>query len=477
MTLLESPQRAVLSRVHSMTLLLLFAVFVLVAVNGFFVAAEFSLVAMRPSRVHQLLQRGIARAAVVHQLITHMDRMLSGVQVGITLTSLGLGIVGEKVLADIFSRILAELAIPAPDFVIHGIAIVLAFAMLTFLHVTLGELVPKNLSLRRSERVALLVALPLQLFLKIFKPVIVILEGASSYVMRILGVATPHGHAMVRSAEELQILIRQARERGLLELGEEQIVQSALELGQLQVREIMVARPDMHIVSLAANLEDVMRVFATSQRSRLPVFQGNEDHFIGFVHIKDIVWALLDRERRMEEGHPSQEFLLSPYVRKILIVPESKLASELLVDFRERHDQMAMVVDEFGIILGLVTIEDILEQVVGEIHDEFDVIERPLTMADGAMVFDAALPTRDLENLYQIHLPEDPAYETVGGFVLTQLGFLPRGGESFEHGGLRFTVVEMDRRRVARVKIQRLKSAGTSLNAEIHSEKKEPSVK
>jgi CBS domain containing-hemolysin-like protein len=224
------------------------------------------------------------------------------------------------------------------------------------------------------------------------------------------------------------------------------------------VREIMVPRPDMHLLPVEASLEEVMREFATTQRSRIPVYEGTVDHVLGFVHIKDLLWVLLDRERRAEEGLPPPEFNLRRVLREILIVPESKSASELLAELRASHMGIAMVVDEFGSILGLVTLEDVLEQLVGEIHDEFDVIERPLTLADGAMIFDASLNVRDLETQYNIVLPEDPAYATVGGFVLSQLGFIPRGGESFEYDGYRFTVLEMDRRRVARLKIQRIKT-------------------
>ncbi|HVH59122.1 MAG TPA: transporter associated domain-containing protein, partial [Candidatus Sulfotelmatobacter sp.] len=191
--------------------------------------------------------------------------------------------------------------------------------------------------------------------------------------------------------------------------------------------------------------------------SRIPVYRGSLEHILGFVHIKDMMWVLLDRERRLEEDVPAPSFDLRRVLREVLIVPETKPASELLLELRTRRVGMAMVVDEFGSILGLVTIEDILEQMVGEIHDEFDVVERPLPLADGAMIFDAALNVRDLAAQYNITLPEDPAYATVGGFVLDQLGFIPKGGESFDFGNSRFAVVEMDGKRVARVKIQRVR--------------------
>jgi putative hemolysin len=286
-----------------------------------------------------------------------------------------------------------------------------------------------------------------------------LLDGISSAIVKALGVSAPHGHGVAHTTEELQIQIAQARERGLLAAGEEKFIVSAIELGQIQVREIMIPRPDMHTLAVESDLNEVMRAFATTQRSRIPVYRGTEDHILGFIHIKDMLWILLDRERRLEENLAPPPFDLRRVLREVLIVPETKPASELLLELRARHVGMALVVDEFGSILGLVTLEDILEQMVGEIHDEFDVVERPLTLADGAVIFDAALNVRDLDTQYNITLPEDPAYATVGGFVLDQLGFIPKGGESFEYGNFRFTVVEMDKKRVARVKIQRLRPA------------------
>jgi CBS domain containing-hemolysin-like protein len=436
----------------------LLAILALVALNAFFVAAEFSLVAVRLSRVRQLIERGSVRAKVVLVLLGDLDRVLSGVQVGITLASLGLGAVGEITLAHIFEDWLPEnIGGAQAAWIAHAVALTLSFLLLTVLHVVLGELVPKSASLARAERMALLVALPMRWFMRTFRWVIALMDGMSGWFVRALGISTAHSHTLVHSTEELQVQIQQARERGLLAPGQERFILSAIELSQVQVREIMVPSPDMHTLRVEASLEEVMRVFATTQRSRLPVYRGSVDHVLGFVHIKDVLWMLLDRERRLEEGVAAPEFDLRSVLRDVLIVPETKPASELLRELRSRRTGLAMVVDEHGSILGLVTLEDVLEQLVGEIHDEFDVVERPLTLADGAMVFDASLNIRDLEAQYNITLPDDPAYSTVGGFVLAQLGFIPRGGESFEHGSYRFTVVEMDGRRVGRVKIQRVR--------------------
>jgi putative hemolysin len=437
----------------------LIGVLALVALNGFFAAAEFSLVAVRLSRVRQLVAKGDLRARVVERLLADLHRVVSGVQVGITLTSLAIGALGEATLANAFQQIWHGTAGTKTVFFAHAAALACAFALLSAMHVVIGELVPKTVSLAKAERVALLIALPFQWFLHTFRWAIDLLDGISGAIVKAMGVAPPQGYGSAHSTEELQIQIQQARERGLIAPGEERFIVSAIELGQVQVREIMVPRPDIHALPVEATLDEVMRIFATSQRSRIPVYRGSEDHVLGFVHIKDMLWILLDRERRMEENLAPPPFDLRRVLREVLIVPETKPASELLQELRTRHMGMAMVVDEFGSILGLVTLEDILEQVVGEIHDEFDVVERPLTLADGAVIFDAALNVRDLDTQYNITLPEDPAYATVGGFVLDQVGFIPRGGESFEYGQFRFTVVEMDGRRVARVKIQRVRPA------------------
>jgi putative hemolysin len=435
----------------------LIGVLVLVALNGFFAAAEFSLVAVRLSRVRQLVQKGNARARIVEQLLGDVHRVVSGVQLGITLSSLALGALGESTLASLVQTIWPRLGGSTQGTLIaHAVALAVAFGMLSALHVVIGELVPKTVSLARAERVALLVARPFSWFLHTFRWAIDLLDTISGGIVRALGVSEPQGHNAPHSTEELQIQIQQARERGLLAPGEEKFIVSAIELGQVQVREIMVPRPDMHILPVESTLDDVMRAFATTQKSRIPVYRGTEDQMLGFVHIKDMLWVLLDRERRMEENVAPTPFDLRRVLRELLIVPETKPADELLLELRARRVGLALVVDEFGSILGLVTLEDILEQVVGEIHDEFDVEERPLTLADGAVIFDAGLNVRDLDAQYNITLPEDPAYATVGGFVLDQLGFIPRGGESFEYGNFRFTVVEMDGRRVARVKIQRV---------------------
>jgi putative hemolysin len=434
----------------------LFAVLLLIGVNAFFAATEFALVATRTSRIRQLIEQGNPRAKIVAELMGQLERVVSGVQVGLTLTTLGLGFLGVITFASAIEPFLWWVPGRHAALVARTVALGLAYVLLTVVHVVFGELVPKSMSLHRSDRVALLVARPFQWYLSTFRWAIDLLDGMSRRFVRVLGVTPRTSHTMVHSAEELQILIQQAHERGLLAAGEERYVQGALELSQLEVREIMVPRPDMHALSVEAGLAEVAQLFVRTQRSRIPVYEGSLDHILGFVHIKDLFGLLLDRQRRFEQGRPAPPFDLRRLLRELVIVPESKPASELLAELRSRGIGMALVVDEFGSILGLVTLEDALEQVVGEIHDEFDLIERPVTLADGALVFDASLNVRDLEMQHGIELPEDPAYTTLGGFALAQLGVIPRGGETFDFKGYRFTVLEMDRRRIARLKVQPL---------------------
>jgi len=438
-----------------MSALQLFGVLLLIGINAFFAATEFSLVAVRVSRVRQLSEKGDLRAKIVEQLLGDIGRVVSGVQVGITIASLLLGYLGEVTLSRVLNPLVEDIRRPWGALVAHTVALVLAFGLLTFFQVVLGELVPKGLSLARAERVALLVARPFHWFLQTFRPAIDLLDGVAEKLVLALGVVAPHSHTLVRSTEELQVMIQQARDRGLIPEAEVKFIQSAIELGQIQAREIMVPRPDMHALPADATLEETMKLFATTQRSRIPVYEGTLDHILGFVHIKDALWTLLDPSRSSPEDGPSQ-FHLKSLLRDVLIVPETKPASELLLEFRARRTGLAMVVDEFGSILGLVTLEDILEQMVGEIHDEFDVVEKPHLLPDGGMIFEGSMTVRDLEAQHGIVLPDDSSYETVGGFILNRLGFVPKGGESFEAEGYRFTVTEMDRRRVARVKVKAL---------------------
>src|SRR5437879_6619625 len=311
----------------------LLAVLLLVAINCFFASLEFSLLAVWPSHLCLLMDGGDPRARIVNALLGQLDRVVSGVQVGITLTSLTIGALGEPVFAQLFRPLFDWLPGSQAAWVAHGIANILAFAFLTFLHVVFGELVPKTISLERAGRASLLIARPFYWYLTTFRWAVVLLEGLSRKVVRALGVTgLVAGHTIPHSAEELQVQIRQAGEHGLLAPGEERLIVGALDLRETRVRDIMIPRPDVHGLPVESGFEETLALFAQTQRSRLPVYESRLDHVLGFVHVKDLLAVLSDRERRSEYGtplrRPSQTFDLRRFLRELLIVPDSKPACE-----------------------------------------------------------------------------------------------------------------------------------------------------
>ncbi|MGH7936493.1 MAG: hemolysin family protein, partial [Chthoniobacterales bacterium] len=317
----------------------------LVGVNAFFSATEFSLVAVRLSRIRQLVEKGDPRAKIVEQLLGDLGRVVSGVQVGITIASLSLGYLGEVTLASILRPMVEKMAPPWAVIVAHGAALVVVFGALTVLQVIFGELVPKSLSLARAERVALLIARPFNWFLHTLRWAIDLLDAAAERIVRVLGVLAPHSHKLVRSVEELLVMVQQARDRGLIPAAEARFVQNAIDLGRVQAHEVMVPRPDVHALPVEASFADVTSMFATTRKSRLPVYEGSLDHILGFVHIKDVAWNLFDQTHAPPNQPVSSAFRLRDVLREVLIVPENKRVGELLVEFRSRHTGMAMVVD------------------------------------------------------------------------------------------------------------------------------------
>lgn len=439
-----------------MPLINIFIVLALVAVNGFFVACEFSLVAVRPTRVQQLKQAGSRRARVVESLLKDLDRVLSGVQLGITMATLALGWLGEITIARFFEPLLVSVGIPWSAAVAHSIAITLAFLLIMSLHVVLGELVPKSMALQRAEKVALVIARPMQVFMRIFWPLISLFDRASNLFLRVVGYRATAGHALLRSAEELRLLLHQVREHGVLTSQQVRMLEGGLELSTLQVREVMVPRAEMVCLPAGAPLEQTLETVRNHRRSRYPVFEGSPEQVIGVVHAKDLFRHLGERMRRAEQGEAVPPFELRRFVRSALFVPETQLLAELLEEFRRKRVHLAMVVDEFGSVQGLVTLADIVEPIVGEVRDEDESAPVTARLTASGLVLDGRTSLHDLEQQHQIDLPPGPGFETLAGFILNRLGAIPQGGESFLHDGLRFTVLEMDGRRVARVKIERI---------------------
>ncbi len=442
-----------------MVLINIFVILLLVAANAFFVACEFSLVAVRPSRIQQLKQAGIARARTVENLLKDLDRILSGVQLGITMASLALGWLGELTLAGMLEPLFRSLGFPWATAMAHTVAVTVAFLAITTLHVVLGELVPKSMALQRAERVALVIARPMAVFMLTFGALIKLFDSASNTILRALGFRAVVGHAVVRSTEELAVLLHQVREHGVLEAQQARMLEGALELGLVEVRQVMVPRHDMVGISTAASLEEVLGVIQQHRRSRYPVYEGSPEQVMGVLHRKDLFQYLSER---LQHGESLTPFDLRRFVREALFVPETKPLAELLEDFRRTRRHIALVVDEFGSVQGMVTLADILETIVGEVRDEYEAPPVPQMLTEGGMVLDARTSLLDLEHHHRIELPAAPGFETLAGFILSRLGFIPQGGESFLYDGLRFTVLEVEGRRVARVKIERLSDEAQS---------------
>jgi CBS domain containing-hemolysin-like protein len=419
-------------------------------------------VAVRPSRIQQLKEAGKARARVVEQLLKDLDRVLSGVQLGITMASLSLGWLGEMTLASLLQPLLISIDVPGAAAVAHSIAVTVAFLGITTLHVVLGELVPKSMALQRAERVALLIARPMAAFMLAFGPLIHFFDGASNFVLRALGFRAAIGHALVRSAEEFRVMLNQVQQHGVLEAEQARMLEGALRLSGVEVRQVMVPRAAMVGLSANATLAETLELIRQHRRSRYPVHEGAPDQVIGVLHRKDLFLHLNERLARLERGQTPPPFDLRQFVREAFFVPESKPLSVLLEDFRRKRSRIALVVDEFGSVQGMVTLADILETIVGEVRDEYEAPPVPQMLTEGGMVIDARTSLLDLEHQHRIQLPAGPGFETLAGFILNCLGFIPQGGESFLHDGLRFTVLEMDGRRVARVKIERIATEDAS---------------
>ena len=433
----------------------LLILFLILFLNAFFAAAEVALVSVRHSRIRALASRGVSGAQAALSLLERPERLLSVTQFGVTLASLGLGWAGEDTLFGLILMLFNPVLSPATEGLIHGAAFTIAFLGISYAHVVLGEVVPKNLAIEKSDRLALLVSPVLLVFYRVSSPFVAVLERSATFISHAVGLKGDHsggGH----SAEELKFIIRSSRSEGHLESFEEAAIQKLLELPDYSAREIMVPRNDMVALPVDANLDAVLRAFDEHKVSRLPVYEDTPEKIVGILHFKDLMRVWLERKWAYERRRPERPFRIERYMRKPLFVPETKPLPQLLADFRDEHTHLALVVDEFGTISGLVTLEDVLEQVFGEIGDEHDVARPRLEAAAATIEVEGTIPIRDLETLYEIELPSEAGFETLAGFILFKLGYIPKDGESIVHDDRRFTIASMDRNRIARVVIEKL---------------------
>jgi putative hemolysin len=423
----------------------------IVALNGFFAAAEVALVSVRRSRLKELAKQGSVPARAALELLANPERLLSLTQVGVTLASLGLGWAGEDTLYQMFLSMFAPLVHPGTSAFLHGLSFALGFLAMSYVHVVVGEVVPKNLAMEKADRLALLVAPVLLVVYRIAMPFVFIVERSAVGLSRAMGLEgrVAGGH----SPEELKFIVESSRKAGHLEGFEEVAIHKLLDLQNVNAREIMTPRIDIISVPVEATLDDILRILLEHQYSRLPVYEEQPEHIIGTVHFKDLMRVWQERKMAADRRLPALPFRLRRYLRQPLVVPETKPLNQLVDEFRTHQAHMAMVVDEFGTFTGLVTLEDVLEQVFGPINDEHDV-HRPVPIAGAPVIeVDGSLTIRELASEYGLELPGDAGFETLAGFLLFRFGYIPTPGDSVTYGSRTFIVQKMERNRIARVKI------------------------
>lgn len=452
----------------------LLAVFALVLANGFFVATEFALVSVRRTRIQQLAAEGDPRAPGVLDLLSHLDTYIAATQLGITISSLALGWIGEPAVATLLHGLLARLPVEVGSATSHAIAFFIAFSFVTSLHIVIGELAPKSLALQRSEATALWVARPIHIFLVIFRPVIFFLNWIGNQVVKLVGIEPASGHELVQSAEELMLAVDASREAGLVNETAHDLVGRAFSFTDMQARHVMVPRTEVTALPVNATLDDVIALSNETSHTRLPVFEGDNDHIIGIIKIKRLMPLFLDRvhatataeavheigngrapEAGLAAATIAERFDIRDYMTEPMLVPETLPASAVLAQMREGHVQMAVVIDEYGGTAGIVTLQDIVTQLIGRVQEEDDAGERDRLDPDGVLHLDGLTSLVDLRERFGVDLePAGYDVETLGGYVFFSLGRPAVLGDEVSSPDGHVLIVEgLDGLRVARVRI------------------------
>jgi CBS domain containing-hemolysin-like protein len=428
---------------------LLLALF-LVGLNGFFVAAEFALVRVRDSRIQQLEQEGSVRARVVRDALRDLDGYLSVCQVGITMASLGLGWVGEPAVAHLIEPFLGAAGI-TNERVVSIIAFVVGFAIITYAHLVFGEQAPKYFSIQRAEATSLWISRPLRIFMVLFRPLVWVVNASTNFVLRPWGVKLG-GEMEAHSEEELRIMISSATASGELEPEEREYLNNVFDFGDRVAREVMVPRPDIEALRVDLPLPEMVDAAVFGRYTRYPVYEEDLDHILGAVHVKDLLRAARENP---------DDFDVRSIIRDCLVVPENKPIEQILREFQQRKLQMAIVIDEWGSVEGLITIEDVLEEIVGEIQDEFDEGEAAIEeIGDGVYAVDGRIPITEVNEYFGLDLPHED-FDTIGGYVLGTLGRPPEPGDTVEADGVTLHVKSVDGPRVSMLTLRREPEAGS----------------
>ncbi|MBA2277333.1 MAG: HlyC/CorC family transporter [Chloroflexia bacterium] len=434
----------------------------LVLLNGFFVATEFALVSVRRTRVQQLATEGNRRAHNVLDRLNHLDTYIAATQLGITIASLALGWIGEPAIGTLIEPVVHALPFAVGETLSHTISIVIAFSIVTTLHIVIGELAPKSLALQRPEATALFVSGPVHLFLVIFRPVIFGLNWIGNAVVKLFGIEPAAGHTLVQSAEELMLSIDASREAGLVDAAAHDLVDRAFTFTDLQARHVMVPRTELTAVPIDATMDDIITLASTSSYTRLPVFEGDNDHIVGILKIKRLLPLFLSRAEQSASGSNGQHngespapFDIRDYMMIPTLVPETLAAAEVLTRMRESHVQMAVVIDEYGGTAGIVTLQDIVTHLIGRIREEEETSAPEGLRPDGSLALDGLTGLVELRERYNIDLEsEEIDVETLGGFVFFALGRPAKiGDEVNAPSGQLLRVEELDGLRVARVRV------------------------
>jgi CBS domain containing-hemolysin-like protein len=430
------------------------SIFVLVAANAFFVAAEFGLVAVRRTRVEELEAQGDRRARSTQRALGQLNLILSGCQLGITFASLGLGAIGEPVLADLFED--AFRALPSPFDIIarHSVAVAIAFSLITFLHVALGELVPKTLALAVPEGTALWVSTPIRVFTYTFRPLIWLFNESANLFLRMFGVQPQPELAEIHTPDEIAIIVEEARRGGAILMGQSRILTRTLEFPEKRAVEAMIPRPSVRAISAEAGIEELLDLAEETGYSRFPVWTERPDEFHGVVHLKDML-----REARM-----NPDARVKDAMRQALVVPESLRLEKVLIQMRKQRNHFAIVIDEFGSTAGILTLEDIIEEVIGDIKDEYDIREKDLKSIEGGVRVPGGIRRDELFEATGLSLPFGE-YETLAGFILERLGRMAKRGDEVQVGEWKIKVANVRRRRILSVDILPPADIGEEENA------------
>ena len=437
------------------------ALFVLVLLNGYFVAVEYALVSVRRTRIDQLAEAGSAAARVVQRVLSSLDQYIAAVQLGVSMMSMLIGFVAEPAIEHLSHPLFTALGVP--ESWLTPLSFGLAFVLSTTLHIVFGELFPKSAALQRSESVAMTFTPPLVAFTTVFRPVIYVLNAFGRGVLRVFGFKPVAGHHTSYSEEEIRLIVSASSQEGVLEDDERDLVYNVFDLSDTVVRSVLTPRGEMIVANGAAPLRRLLELNTEHGYSRVPVYHENPDNIVGVAHTNDVLQHLDELD----------QMTVAELMRPTFYVPESMSIKDLLTKMRQRKSHLAIVVDEFGGTSGLVTLEDALEEIVGEIYDETDEEEEPsvVQLAEGVYLMDASLTVGEAEEYLASNLDdEEGEFETLAGFVTNHFGDIPPIGAEFEHGGWTFRVEGADERRVSKVQVSKVTAGQASAEAEKPSE-------